>query len=284
MIVHPGAGVHIVGEETALIESLEGKRGFPRIKPPGYPAVRGLYSQPTIVNNVETLATLPWIVNHGGQAYAALGGGRSRGTRLFSLSGSVRRPGVYEVELYHTRYRDLLFDPALGGGMARGELRAFIPGASFPWFFPEQPDLRLDADEVAAGGSQLTAGIMVLDDGCCPVRAWRLVRFFHRESCGQCTPCREGPPGWAASCGGSSTEPAAPQDLRAAPGRGGQHLPRSLPSRRCGRGGHAVPLPPDHHLPPGPLRGLAYRLVDPAVRDDYLRHIKDGGCPYPAST
>jgi NADH-quinone oxidoreductase subunit F len=120
VVVHPGAGAYIVGEETALIESLEGKRGFPRIKPPFFPAVKGLYLQPTIVNNVETLATLPWIVAHGGDAYAAYGGGRFRGTRLFCLSGRIMRPGVYEVELHHPTFRDLLYDPALGGGVPGG--------------------------------------------------------------------------------------------------------------------------------------------------------------------
>ena len=193
IVVCAGAGAYIVGEETALIESLEGKRGFPRIKPP-FPAVRGLYTQPTIVNNVETLSTLPWIVQHGGAAYAAFGGGRFVGTRLFCLSGRINNPGTYEVELHNTTFRELLFDPAFGGGIPAGrELTAYIPGASFPWFFPEQLDLRLDGDDVEPNGSSLGSGIIVLDETSCPVRAaWRLVRFFAKESCGQCSPCREG--------------------------------------------------------------------------------------------
>lgn len=197
VVVHAGAGAYIVGEETALIESLEGKRGFPRIKPPYFPAVKGLYMQPTIVNNVETLSTLPWIVRNGGAAYSSLGGGRFHGTRLFCLSGRINRPGIYEVELHHPTFRDLLYDPELGGGIPEdGELKAFIPGASFPWFFEEQLDLHLDGDEVSANGSSLGSGILILDNTSCPVlAAWRLVRFFHRESCGQCTPCREGT-GW----------------------------------------------------------------------------------------
>ena len=152
---------------------------------------------PTIVNNVETLSTLPWIVNHGGDEYASFGEGNFRGSRLFCLSGRINRPGTYEVELHHPTFRDLLYDPTLGGGIPSGaEIKAFIPGASFPWFFPEQLDIHLDGEELSANGSSLGSGVMVLDSTSCPVRvAWRLVRFFARESCGQCTPCREGT-GW----------------------------------------------------------------------------------------
>src|SRR6202050_3649350 len=117
VVLHPGAGAYICGEETALIESLEGKRGFPRIKPPYFPAAIGLYGEPTVVNNVETMSNLPWIVNNGGAAFAALGAGRSTGTRLFALAGHVERPGVYELEMVKTTFRDLIFDPSLGGGI-----------------------------------------------------------------------------------------------------------------------------------------------------------------------
>ncbi len=194
VIVHPGAGAYVVGEETALLESLEGKRGYPRIKPPWYPAAAGYLGAPTVVNNVETLSALPWILDHGAAEFAALGAGRSLGTRLFSLSGPVLRPGVYEVELHRTTFRDLIFNPSLGGGLRPGRrLRAILPGASFPWLTAAQLDLPLDVDAVSANGSSLGSGIMVLDDSVCAVRlAWRLVRFFQRESCGQCTPCREG--------------------------------------------------------------------------------------------
>jgi NADH-quinone oxidoreductase subunit F len=148
VIVHPGAGAYVVGEETALLESLEGKRGYPRIKPPWYPAAAGYLGAPTIVNNVETLSALPWIITHGGAAFAALGAGHSLGTRLFSLSGRVRRPGVYEVELHHTTFRDLIYDPALGGGLRPGhQLRAILPGASFPWLTAEQVDLLLFSND-----------------------------------------------------------------------------------------------------------------------------------------
>ena len=115
--MHPGAGAYICGEETALIEALEGKRGFPRIKPPFFPAVTGLYGEPTVVNNVETMSNLPWIINNGGAAFAALGGGRSTGTRLFALAGRVNNPGVYEIEMVKNTFRDLIYDPRLGGGI-----------------------------------------------------------------------------------------------------------------------------------------------------------------------
>jgi len=199
VVVHPGAGAYICGEETALLESLEGKRGFPRDKPPYFPAAIGLYGAPTIVNNVETVSNLPWIVLHSGQDFADRGEGRSGGTRMFSLSGHVERPGNYEVEMVKTSFRDLIESPELGGGIRGGrQLKAFIPGgASAPWFGPDQLDMPLGQDEVGKAGSMLGSGsVIVMDDTTCMVRAaWRIVRFFHRESCGQCTPCREGS-GW----------------------------------------------------------------------------------------
>ena len=199
IVVHPGAGAYLCGEETSLLESLEGKRGFPRIKPPFFPAAIGLYGEPTVVNNVETVSNLPWIVLNGGSAFAALGEGRSTGTRLFALSGKVRNPGVFEIEMVKTTFRDLIFNPSLGGGVTgSGEVKAIIPGGvSAPWFYPEQLDLPLGQDEVADAGSMLGSGsIVVMDTSTCMVKAaWRITRFFSRESCGQCTPCREGS-GW----------------------------------------------------------------------------------------
>ncbi|MGO9558126.1 MAG: NADH-quinone oxidoreductase subunit F, partial [Acidimicrobiales bacterium] len=199
LVVHPGAGAYICGDETGLLESLEGKRGFPRIKPPYFPAVMGLYGEPTVVNNVETMSNLPWIVTNGGAAFAALGGGRSAGTRLFALSGHVRNPGTYEVEMVKTTFRDLVYAPVLGGGVPGDrEVKALIPGGvSAPWFGPDKLDLPLGQDEVAEAGSMLGSGaITVMDSSTCMVRAaWRITMFFSRESCGQCTPCREGS-GW----------------------------------------------------------------------------------------
>jgi NADH-quinone oxidoreductase subunit F len=196
IVLHWGAGAYIVGEETALIESLEGNRGMPRLKPPYFPAAKGLYLQPTIVNNVETLSNLPWIVAHGGPAFAALGAENSRGTRMFAVSGHVKNPGVYEVEFGVTTFRDLLYAPVYGGGIREGRpLKAFIPGgASAPWFFEEHLDLPLEQATVGTAGSMLGSGAIVVMDGTTDaVKAcWRVVRFFARESCGKCTPCREG--------------------------------------------------------------------------------------------
>ncbi len=199
IVVHPGAGAYICGEETSLIEALEGKRGFPRIKPPFFPAAIGLYGQPTVVNNVETMANLPWIVSHGGASFAALGLGRSTGTRLFALSGRVNNPGMFELEMAKNTFRDIIFDPALGGGIINnGQVKAFIPGGvSAPWLGPDDLDTPLGQDEVGAKATMLGSGsIVVMDQTTCAVRAaWRITKFFSRESCGQCTPCREGS-GW----------------------------------------------------------------------------------------
>ncbi|MBA2495864.1 MAG: NADH-quinone oxidoreductase subunit NuoF [Acidimicrobiia bacterium] len=196
VILHMGAGAYIVGEETALIESLEGNRGMPRLKPPFFPAAIGLYGQPTIVNNVETLSNLPWIMVNGGHAFAALGAESSRGMRLFAVSGHVRKPGVFEVEFGVTTYRDLIYAPLYGGGIRGGhDLKAFIPGgASAPWFYEEHLDLALEAGAVGKAGSMLGSGAVVVMNATTDVvrAAHRLVRFFARESCGKCTPCREG--------------------------------------------------------------------------------------------
>jgi NADH-quinone oxidoreductase subunit F len=199
VVLHWGAGAYIVGEETALIESLEGERGMPRLKPPYFPAAIGLYGQPTIVNNVETLSNLPWIMLNGGAAFAALGAETSKGTRLFAVSGHVKRPGVYEVEFGVTTFRDLIEGSLYGGGIRGGKrLKAFIPGgASAPWFYEEHLDLPLETGAVGKAGSMLGSGaVVVMDEDTDAVRAChRVVRFFARESCGKCTPCREGT-GW----------------------------------------------------------------------------------------
>lgn len=196
IVLHWGAGAYIVGEETALIESLEGNRGMPRLKPPFFPAAIGLYGMPTIVNNVETLANLPWILANGAIEYKRFGSEASPGTRLFAVSGHVKRPGVYEVEHGVTTFRELIYDDRFCQGIRDGhELKMFIPGgASAPWFFEEQLDVPLEARPVGAAGSMLGSGaIVVMDDSTDAVRAClRVVRFFARESCGKCTPCREG--------------------------------------------------------------------------------------------
>jgi NADH-quinone oxidoreductase subunit F len=200
VVVHRAAGAYICGEETALLSSLEGDRGQPRIRPP-FPAVAGLYAKPTVVNNVETLSTLPHILTMGGEEYAKLGVNRSTGTRIFSVSGHVNRPGNYEVELGMT-FRDLLFSPELAGGIRDGrKVKFFIPGgASSQWLTgsDEHLDAPLDMDYVQQTfGVMLGSGaVMVYDDTTNPALvAWRLAKFFAHESCGKCTPCREGT-GW----------------------------------------------------------------------------------------
>ena len=191
-----GAGAYIVGEETALIESLEGERGMPRLKPPFFPAVKGLYMQPTIVNNVETLANGPYIVGKGGGDFKAIGAPTSTGMRMFAVSGHVNKPGVFEVPNGVTTFRMLFEAPEYCGGIRNGgSIKAFIPGgASAMWFFPEHLDMALDKPTVDKAGSMLGSGAIVAMDQTTDMVAacWRIVRFFARESCGKCTPCREG--------------------------------------------------------------------------------------------
>jgi NADH-quinone oxidoreductase subunit F len=196
IVLHWGAGAYIVGEETALIESLEGNRGMPRLKPPYFPAAKGLYQQPTIVNNVETLSNLPWIFRNGVDSWNELGAEASKGTRVFTVSGHVKNPGVFEVEFGVTTFRDIIFDPKYAGGLRDGRtLKTFIPGGgSAIWFFEEHLDLPLEKGTIDRAGSMLGSGaIVVMDDTTDIVKAaLRIVRFFARESCGKCTPCREG--------------------------------------------------------------------------------------------
>ncbi len=285
VVLHWGAGAYIVGEETALLESLEGRRGMPRIKPPFFPAVRGLYFQPTIVNNVETLASLPWILRHGGEAFAALGSGRSPGVRLFSVSGHVRRPGNYEVELGRTTFRELIEGPDLGGGVRNGNaLKAFLVGASFPWFFPDQLDLSMDVDAVSASGSSLGSGIVVMDETTCPVRAaLTLVRFFARESCGKCTPCREGA-GWMAKVVGRIESGAGREDdLDLLLEVGDTISPGPFPTPGWAEHGIdpvAFPYRQTTICPLGPSAVSPVASSIERFRDEYLLHIKDGACPF----
>ncbi len=195
MVVHRGAGSYIAGDETGLLSSLEGERAMPRVKPP-FPAVQGLYAAPTIVNNVETMSTIPHIIRRGGGWYAGLGVNKSTGTRIFSVSGHVERPGNYEVELGMS-FRDLI--EGLAGGVKDGKrMKFFIPGgASAPWLLPEHLDEPLDMDRATELGTMLGSGaIMVFDETVDPLLvAWRIAKFFAHESCGKCTPCREGA-GW----------------------------------------------------------------------------------------
>jgi NADH-quinone oxidoreductase subunit F len=192
LVLHRGAGAYICGEETALLESLEGRRGHPRLKPP-FPAVVGLYQCPTVINNVETLANVPHIVNQGPEWFAAIGTERNAGTRLFGVSGHVQRPGVYEFPM-GIALRELIYEHC--GGMRNGrKLKAIIPGgSSTPVLTADQVDVCLDFDAVAKAGSMLgSAGVIVMDDSTCMVKAIRrITKFYAEESCGQCTQCREG--------------------------------------------------------------------------------------------
>ncbi len=192
--VHLGAGAYICGEETALLNSLEGKRGEPRLKPPYFPAAKGLYMLPTIVNNVETIANLPHIIDKGADWYRSISQSADTGTFLASVSGHVKKPGNYEI-VHGITWRELIFDIA-GGIRDDNQLKAWIPGgASAPWFVPElHLDDPITKDDCAAAGSMLGSGAVIVMDHTTNVvaAAERLVRFFAEESCGQCTPCREG--------------------------------------------------------------------------------------------
>ena len=192
---HHGYGAYICGEETALLESLEGKKGQPRFKPP-FPASFGLYGKPTTINNTETFAAVPWIIRHGGQAYLEVGKPNNGGTKVFSISGDVERPGNYEIPL-GTPFAKLL---ELAGGMRDGKrLKAVIPGGSSMPVLPAEIMMAtdMDYDAIAKAGSMLGSGaVIVMDETRCMVRCLlRLSYFYYEESCGQCTPCREGT-GW----------------------------------------------------------------------------------------
>ncbi|MFN8011482.1 MAG: NADH-quinone oxidoreductase subunit NuoF [Holophagaceae bacterium] len=192
ILVHRGAGAYICGEETALLNSLEGRRGEPRVKPP-FPAARGAFSQPTTINNVETIAAVPPILRMGGAEYAKLGTPKNTGTRIYGLSGHIKRPGLYELPLGLPL--DFILNE-LGGGSSTGKkIKAVIPGgASAPVFSEKEFSTPMDFDAVRNAGSMAgSAGIIVMDEDTCMVQAClRLIRFYAHESCGQCTPCREG--------------------------------------------------------------------------------------------
>jgi len=192
MLVHRGAGAYICGEETALIESLEGHRGQPRFKPP-FPAIKGLYDCPTVVNNVETFACLPHILLRGVDWFRSMGTERGPGPKLYCVSGQVQKPGLYELPM-GIALRELVEEHA-GGALPGRRIKAVIPGGVSAPMIPEpELDIAMDFDALAAAGSMLgSAGVIVMDDSACMVEvAWRINHFFHEESCGKCTPCREG--------------------------------------------------------------------------------------------
>lgn len=208
LYVHPGAGAYICGEETALLESLEGKRGNPRLKPP-FPAVSGLYNCPTVVNNVETIAATVPIITHGGEEYSKIGIGRSTGTKLISAGGNLKKPGVYEIDL-GLSVEEFLYSDEYCGGIANGKrLKAVVAGGSSVPILPANLILKtangesrlMSYESLADGGFQTgtmlgSGGFIAFDEDQCIVRnTWNFARFYHHESCGQCSPCREGT-GW----------------------------------------------------------------------------------------
>jgi NADH-quinone oxidoreductase subunit F len=266
--VHRGAGAYICGEETALLNSLEGDRGMPRIRPP-FPAIAGLYAKPTVVNNVETISTLPAIIQMGGAAYGALGVERSRGSRIFSLSGNVNKPGNYELELGLT-FRQLIDD--FGGGLrGPGPVKFFIPGgASSQWLTHEHLDVPLDMDLVTQQyGVMLGSGaVMIYNQDVCAVRvALRLAKFFAHESCGKCTPCREGT-GWIEKVlyriehgEGRSTDLDLLLDV-------GDNISPGL----------NAPFSQTTICPLGPSAVSAIVSLNKFFRDEVMDHVKEGKC------
>ncbi|MBI1921901.1 MAG: NADH-quinone oxidoreductase subunit NuoF [Geobacter sp.] len=193
IIVHQGGGAYVCGEESSLLTSLEGFKGYPKNKPP-FPAVKGLYQAPTVINNVETLATIPWIITHGGGAYAGIGAQNNTGTKLFGISGHVNKPGIHERPTGYP-LKKIIFEDC-GGILGGKALKAVIPGGSSTPVLKgfEIENVTLDAESVIKAGSMLgSGGIIVIAEGTCMVRLLQvLTRFYAHESCGQCTPCREG--------------------------------------------------------------------------------------------
>jgi NADH-quinone oxidoreductase subunit F len=260
IVVHAGAGAYICGEETALLDSLEGRRGQPRLKPP-FPAVAGLYARPTVVNNVESIASVPSIVLNGAEWFTSMGTPKSAGYGLFSLSGHVTEPGQYEAPLGIT-LRELL---DMGGGMRAGhELKFWTPGgSSTPLFTAEHLDTPLDFESVGAAGSMLgTRALQIFDETTCVVRAvLRWTEFYKHESCGKCTPCREGTY-WLVGIlrrleAGNGTE----ADLDKLLDICDNILGRSF----CALGDGAT----------SPITSSVQYF-----RDEYIRHFTEGGCPF----
>ena len=259
--VHRGAGAYICGEETGLLESLEGKRGQPRVKPP-FPAVVGAFGAPTVINNVETLCCAPSILTRGSAWFKAIGTDeRNTGPKLYAISGHVERPGTYEFPI-GVPFSTLL--DAAGGMYRGGELKAFIPGgASAAILGPEHRDLALDFDRVAKAGSMLgSAAVMVMDESVCLVRATlRLAKFFNHESCGQCTPCREGTNWMELILHKIEDGHASPADVRVL-----SEVPDMIAGNSlCALGDAAA----------GPVRSLVK-----SFGSEIEAHL-DGGCPYP---
>jgi NADH-quinone oxidoreductase subunit F len=259
--VYRGAGAYICGEETALLDSLEGRRGQPRPRPP-FPPVQGLYNAPTQINNVCTIATVPAIIELGAAEFAKIGVETSPGTVIFSISGNVVRPGNYELEL-GTPMRELIYDCA--GGIPDGrELKAVIPGgSSVPALTPEQIDVPLDYDSLGALGTFFgAASLIVVDDRCCMVQlALRSTKFYMHESCGKCTPCREGTRWMVQLLEKIEAGHADQADIDLLDSVGDRILGKSL----CALGDFAV----------YPVASYLRHW-----RNEFVAHVEPGGCPF----
>ncbi len=260
VVVHTGAGAYICGEETALLEGLEGRRGQPRLRPP-FPAVAGLYASPTVINNVESIASVPSIVGRGADWFASMGTEKSQGFGIFSLSGHVRRPGQYEAPLGIT-LRALI---DLAGGVREGhELKFWTPGgSSTPILTAEHLDVPLDFEGVAGAGSMLgTRALQIFDETTCVVRAvLRWTEFYKHESCGKCTPCREGTWWLVQTLARLEAGQGDPADLDLLLDQCDNILGRSF----CALGDGAT----------SPISSSIQHF-----RDEYLAHLEHGGCPF----
>jgi NADH-quinone oxidoreductase subunit F len=260
LIVHAGAGAYICGEETALLDSLEGRRGQPRLRPP-FPAVAGLYAAPTVINNVESIASVPSIVRNGADWFASMGTEKSKGFVIYSLSGHVKQPGQYEAPLGIT-LRELI---DLAGGIREGhELKFWTPGgSSTPILTAEHLDVPLDYEAVGAAGSMLgTRALQIFDDTTCVVRAvLRWTEFYKHESCGKCTPCREGTWWLVQTLARLEKGDGTENDLELLLDQCDNILGRAF----CALGdGATSPI----------TSSIQY------FREEYIRHFTEGGCPF----
>ncbi len=263
VVVHAGAGAYICGEETALLDSLEGLRGQPRLKPP-FPAIAGLYACPTVVNNVESIASIPYIINNGAADFAAFGTEKSKGFGIFSLSGHVTTPGQYEAPL-GTTLRELL---GLAGGIRAGHtLKFWTPGgSSTPLFTDQHLDVPLDYESVAAAGSMLgTRSLQIFDETTCVIRVvLRWTEFYRHESCGKCTPCREGTYWMVQVLEQLERGEGSEADLEKL---------LDICDNIVGRSFCAL----------GDAAGMPVISSIKLFRDEYIEHSKHGGCPFDPS-
>jgi NADH-quinone oxidoreductase subunit F len=260
LVIHAGAGAYICGEETALLDSLEGRRGQPRLRPP-FPAVAGLYASPTVINNVESIASVPSIIEHGSEWFSSMGTEKSKGYGIFSLSGHVNRPGQFEAPLGITLRRLI----ELAGGMREGrELKFWTPGgSSTPLLTAEHLDVPLDFEGIGAAGSMLgTRALQLFDDTTCVVRATlRWTEFYKHESCGKCTPCREGTWWLVQVLGRLEKGQGTEDDLDLLLDQCDNIMGRSF----CALADGAV----------APIQSSIEFF-----RDEYLEHFRNGGCPF----